>query len=292
MNRRNDSKGVSDETDDLLGMLGLTEYEEQSLERLLELGRTTAPDLAEATGVPRPRIYEALDDLADAGYVEVIPGRPKQFQPKPPDEILDTAVETRRQQFTSYRQEVERARERFLSTFQPVYEQADEDTSPTEELFHVVSVGEPSERETRRLYADADDRVHVFTKSFDYFEAVEPAFADALDRGLTVRVLCLDPDQLSPENRRRQRDTVATVRGSYSEVQIRFAATKLPWRGTLADPSLAYDSGEAVLLVEEEEIPLYKRQAAVTDNHSFVAGLDRYFDLTWHHDTVETDPYG
>ena len=282
---------MGDETDDLLGMLALTEYEEESLKRLLELGRTTAPDLAEATGVPRPRIYEALDELADAGYVEVIPGRPKQFQPKPPAEILDTAVETKRQQFTSYRQEIERARERFLATFRPMYDQADEDTSPTEELFHVVGVGDPSERETRRLYFDADDRVDVFTKSFDYFEAVEPAFADALDRGVTVRVLCLDPEHLSAENRRRQRETVATIRESYHSVQIRFAATKLPWRGTLADPSLAYDSGEAVLLVEEEEIPLYKRQAAVTDNHSFVAGFERYFDLTWHHDTVEADPY-
>lgn len=31
------------------------------------------------------------------------------------------------------------------------------------------------------------------------------------------------------------------------------------------------------------------RQAAVTDNGSFVAGLSRYFDLIWEHESTETD---
>lgn len=282
---------MSDDTHELFDVLGLTEYGERSLAKLLELGRTTAPDLAEATGIPRPRIYGVLDDLADDGYVEVIPGRPKEFQPKPPEQILDNAVESRRQAYVDYRKEIDRVREAFVEEFRPLYERADDDTSPTEELFHVVDVGEPSERETRRLYAEATDQIDVFTKSFAYFDAVEPAVADALERGLRLRVLFLAPDHLSEENRPVQRDTVERLRESYPSVRTRFAGTRLPWRGTLADPSLDYDSGEAVLLVEEEDIPLHKRQAAVTDNASFVAGLQRYFQLTWDHDTLSTDPY-
>ena len=67
---------------DLLEHLGLTEYEGTALTKLLELGRTTAPDLAEATGIPKARIYGVLDSLADEGYVKIIPGRPKVYQPK------------------------------------------------------------------------------------------------------------------------------------------------------------------------------------------------------------------
>ena len=282
---------MSDDTHELFGILDLTEYGERSLAKLLELGRTTAPDLAEATGIPRARIYSVLDDLSDDGYVEVIPGRPKKFQPKPPEVILDNAVETRRQAYVDYREEIDRARDSFVEEFRPLYERAEETTSPTEELFHVVDVGDPSERETRRLYTEATDRIHVFTKSFAYFDAVEPAVADALDRGLEIQVLFLDPAHLTAENRPVQRDTVETIRETYPSAQTRFAGTRLPWRGTLADPSLDYDSGEAVLLVEEEEIPLHKRQAAVTDNASFVAGLQRYFELTWEHDTLSVDPY-
>ncbi|WP_280537287.1 helix-turn-helix domain-containing protein [Halopenitus sp. POP-27] len=276
---------------DLLETLDRTEYEERALERLLELGRTTAPDLSEATGIPKARIYGVLDELADAGYIKVIPGRPKQYQPKPPAAILDRAVENRRQSYESYRAEIESVREEFLETLGPLYERASEDISPTEELFHVVDVGDPSEAETRSLYRDAAERVDVLTKSFEYFESVEPAVADAIDRGRDLRVLFLDPSFLSAENAAVQERTVARLRDDYPDVAVRFSATRLPWRGTIADPSMAYDSGRAVLLVEEEEIPLHKRQAAVTENPSFVAGLERYFQLTWEYDTLETDPY-
>ena len=276
---------------DLLDTLELTEYEERALERLIELGRTTAPDLSEATGVPKARIYGVLEELGNAGYVKVIPGRPKQYQPKPPAEILDRAVENRRQSYETYRSDVEEIREPFLEVFGPLYERASEDISPTEELFHVVDVGEASERETRALYGEAAERVHVLTKSFEYFDAIEPAFTAAYERGCELGVLFLDPSFLSAENAGVQERMVERLRGGYPDVALRFSATRLPWRGTIADPSLEYDSGRAVLLVEEEDIPLHKRQAAVTGNASFVAGLERYFDLTWEYDTLEEDPY-
>ena len=69
---------MSNDSERLFSLLELTEYEEAALEELLVLGRTTAPDLAEATGIPKARIYGVLDTLAEAGYIKMIPGRPKQ----------------------------------------------------------------------------------------------------------------------------------------------------------------------------------------------------------------------
>lgn len=279
------------DTSDLLDMLSLTEYEEQALNRLIKLGRTTAPDLSEATGIPKARIYGVLDELADAGYIKIIPGRPKEYQPKPPEEILDRAIENERQGYESYKQTIENNREEFLATFRPLFEEGSTEVSPTEELFYVVDVGEPSESETRTLYHEAEDRIHVLTKSFEYFDAVEPAVEDALDRGCTVKVIFLDPEFLEPSNREIQESIVERVRDEHPAIDFRHSATRLPWRGTIVDPSMDYDSGQAILLVEEKDIPLHKRQAAVTENGSFVAGLDRYFELTWEHDTLDTDPY-
>ncbi len=54
---------------------------------------------------------------------------------------------------------------------------------------HVVDVGEPSERETRRLYDDADETLRVITNSFAYLDNVERALAAALDRGVDVSML-------------------------------------------------------------------------------------------------------
>jgi len=271
-------------------LLGLTEYEATALAELLSLGRTTAPNLAEATGIPKARIYGVLDALSDRGFVKVIPGRPKQYQPKPPAEILDRAVENRRQEFDSFADEIEDAREEFLAEYRPRYERASEDIRPAEELFHVVDVGEPSERETRRLYHEADERVHVVTKSFEYFPDVEPAFEDALERGIDVSVLFLSPEYLSPENRRLQRGLVEDITTTYPEVEARFSTGKLPFRGTITDPSMDYETGTAILLVEEEEVPNHMRQAAITENGSFVAGLKRYFDLIWEYESERDRP--
>ncbi|MFC6733692.1 TrmB family transcriptional regulator [Haladaptatus sp. DYSN1] len=279
---------TDDDATRLLDRLDLKEYELTSLYHLLSLGRTTAPNLAEATGIPRARIYSVLEELGDKGFIKIIPGHPKQYQPKSPQEILDRAAENERQRFESYRTSLDEIRDEFLATFEPRYERASKDITPTEELFWAVDVGEPSETETRQLYQDATETVYVLTKSFEYLSNIEPALAAAIDRGVTVRVLFLDPAHLSAENRVVQRERVATLAESFPEVSVRFSDEKLPWRGTFIDPSMEYDSGRAILLVEEVDVPLHMRQAAVTDNGSFVAGLKRYFDLIWTYESVES----
>ena len=268
--------------------LGLKEYESDALRELFSLGRTTAPNLAEATGIPKARVYGVLDSLAEKGFVEEIPSRPKKYQPKSPSQVLDRARENRRQEYEGFVDEVEKMREEFVSTYGELYESASDDITPTEELFHVVDVGEPSERETRRLYHDAEDEAKILTKSFEYLDSVESALTDAVERGVSVRVLFLHPRHLEDENVGVQEDRVERVTEEHPGVRARFSDELLPWRGTLVDPSMEYESGEAVLLVEEKDVPLHMRQAAVTDNASFVAGLSRYFDLIWEHESTET----
>ena len=280
---------MSDAPTDLLERLGLTEYERTALSELLTLGRTTAPNLAEATGIPKARIYGVLDELAEAGYIKEIPGRPKEYQAKPPADLLDRATENRRQDYESFRQDVEGMREAFLEEFGPRYESASEAITPTEELFHVVDVGDPSETETRRLYHEAEEHVYVITNSLAYLDAIEPALADAVDR-VPVDALFLHPDQLAPEKRAVQADVVERIHEDYPGMGIRYSTGKLPWRGTFVDPSMDYRGGEAILLVEEPDVPNHMRQAAITENGSFVAGLKRYFDLIWDHESVGEYP--
>ena len=279
------------DTKESLDVFNFTEYEAQTLAGLIELGRTTAPDLSEATGIPKARIYGVLAELGDAGYIKIIPGRPKEYQAKPPESILEQAIENERQAYASYKQRLEQHEDEFLETLKPLYDAEGSEVSPTEELLYIVDVGDPSERETRTLYREATDQIHVITKSFEYFDAVDPALRDALDDGRIINVLFLNPILLSPANRDVQRDIVDRIRTDYPAIDLRFSATRLPWRGTIVDPSMAYESGQAIFLVEETDIPLYKRQAAVTDNSSFVAGMNRYFELTWEHDTLDDDPY-
>jgi len=277
---------------DLFSLLDLTEYESDALEELLLLGRTTAPDLAEATGIPKARIYGVLDALAEAGYVKMIPGRPKQYEPHEPAAIAERAVENRRHAYERFREDVEAVEEAFVDEYAPVRNRGVDELSPTEDLFHVVDVGEPSERETRRLFREAEEAVYVLSKSFGYIDAVRPALRDAIDRGVSVDVLLLNPASLSSENRRRQAEIRASLAESFPDVSVRVSDRELPWRGTFADPSLSYESGQGLLMVEQEEVPNHHRQAAVTENPSFVAGMWQYFDLLWRHESVPADHEG
>ncbi|WP_299263756.1 TrmB family transcriptional regulator [Halorientalis sp.] len=281
---------MTDEAVGLLDRLGLTEYEATALRELLTLGRTTAPNLAQATGIPKARIYGVLDSLSDRGFIKIIPGRPKEYQPKSPEQILDRAEENRRQEFEGFVQALENVRAEFLAEFQPRFERASEDITPTEELFHVVDVGQPSERETRQLYHEATAQVRIITKSFEYFDSVRPAFENAIERGIDVDALFLHPDLLEAENRPVQADIVEQLRTEYPAVDLRFSSEQLPWRGTVVDPSMDYEAGRAIILVEEKDVPLHMRQAALTDNGSFVAGLQRYFELVWEHESVADYP--
>lgn len=282
MNDRSDA-------DRLFEYLGFGEYETTALKGLLTHGRSTAPNLAEATGIPNARIYDVLDELADRGFIKVIPGRPKEFQPKSPAEILDRAVENRQQQFESFRAELDDIRSTFLEAYEPRYQAASEDISPTEELFQVVDVGEPSEAETRAIYRDAEDTLNVMTKSLEYFESIQPALSEAAERGVDIEMLFLHPDHLSEHNAEIQREVLRELNSEFPSVGVRFSEQPLPWRGTLADPSMNYETGIAIVLVEEKDVPLHMRQAAVTENGSFVAGLKRYFDLVWQYESADVD---
>ncbi|WP_436344711.1 TrmB family transcriptional regulator [Natronorubrum sp. FCH18a] len=275
---------------ELLQRLNLKEYETTALAHLLSAGRTTAPDIAEATDIPQARVYGVLDSIADCGFIEVIPGRPKQYQPKSPEEILERAKENRRQRYEDYCTEIEDLREEFLEEFGPLYERADGDVTPTADLFHVVDVGNPSETETRQLYRNASEEVFVITNSFAYFDDVEPAVTGALEDDVSVSVLFLEPRKLPREKAAVQADVVDRLAVDFPEIEYRFSEELLPWRGTFVDPSMEYDSGKAIFLVEETDVPDHRRQAAITENGSFVAGMKRYFDLIWEYESLETRP--
>lgn len=67
--------------------LGLSEYAARTLVALSALGRATAREVSESSSVPRTRVYDAVDELADHGLVTVEGTDPKVFVPTSPDRI-------------------------------------------------------------------------------------------------------------------------------------------------------------------------------------------------------------
>lgn len=269
-----------------LRQLGLQEYHAKALAYLMKLGRSKAPDISRESKIPKARIYEVLEDLVDMGYVELFSGRPMEYASKSPEDILRSKLDNKRMEYESAQQQVQDIREDFISSLDPVFNEGISD-NPRTMLLRIVRVGESSERETRLLYEEAKKEIAIISKVLEYLPKLEENLTKAAERGVRVRVLLLSNEQLSDDSKRVRENITARLMERVPGVEVRLSNNRQPLRGSIIDPSMDYDGGKALILVEERGTPLYLRDAAVTENPSLVAGLYKYFNAAWEH---EADP--
>ncbi|NWF95309.1 MAG: TrmB family transcriptional regulator [Candidatus Thorarchaeota archaeon] len=79
---------VSEATLKALKQLGLTEYEVQAYVTLVDGGKMAASDISTVSRVPFSRIYDVLGRLEARGFIQVSRGRPTQYLPKAPSEVM------------------------------------------------------------------------------------------------------------------------------------------------------------------------------------------------------------
>lgn len=278
---------VSENQINLLRELGLKEYHAKALAHLLELGESKAPELSSASGVPKARIYGVLDELGDRGLIEVKPGRPTKYIPKSPEEIVERTVQNKKAEKEREIEKVKSLEEDLKTEFKPLYESSVEKSRKP--LLKTVSVGDPSERETKLIYQEAEEEINIITRSMEWLPTVEEPLLAAADRGVEIKIIFLEPERLEDEDRPVQEESIKTLREDLPEVEMKYSNFRLPLRGSIIDPSYDYTTGKAIFLVEERGVPLKLRDAAITENPSLVAGMKRYFDLIWEYDSSEIE---
>ena len=67
--------------------LGVSGHAAQTFCALVQMTHASAGELVRKTGIRDSKIYYALDELADKGFVEVQPGKPKTYRVVPPKEV-------------------------------------------------------------------------------------------------------------------------------------------------------------------------------------------------------------
>jgi sugar-specific transcriptional regulator TrmB len=72
---------------------GFSEYEAKAYTAVVGLGRGTAREICEISGVPQGRIYTVLHALADRGFVEVEEGSPAFYLAEDPAELFSAIKE-------------------------------------------------------------------------------------------------------------------------------------------------------------------------------------------------------
>lgn len=269
----------------LLRQAGLKDYHAHVVSHLLALGEAKAPELSQMSGVPRARIYGVLRELANQGLIEVRPGWPAIYKAKPPDEILRRLILNRRAEMQREIEVLQRLRGEFKRILSPLYNVAFRRSRRP--LVKILSVGRASEEETRLMYREAKKEINIVSRAMEWLPKVKRELIKASARGIKVKILLLKPDLLKKKDLRIQRNVLQTIKKDVPRAEVRYSQFSLPLRGSIVDPSYEYKSGKAIFLVEERGVPLVLREVAVTDNPSLVAGMKRYFDLIWDHESTE-----
>jgi HTH-type transcriptional regulator, sugar sensing transcriptional regulator len=74
---------------EVLGKVGLTQYEARAYIALVARGVGDAATLASAAGIPRTSAYKVLESLAAKGYAKPTGGKPILFRPTPPLDVAE-----------------------------------------------------------------------------------------------------------------------------------------------------------------------------------------------------------
>lgn len=156
----------------ILREAGLSPYQADAYVTLLELGSISASDLATASGVPGPRIYDILRGLEDEGYVVTYNQDRLYARANDPAEALAN-LRTR------------------VSRFEAAIEEVEDRWQQPETHEHEVTILRRFEtvfEQTKRAIREADHYALLAVTPPQFVE-LRPALRDAHSRGLHVQIV-------------------------------------------------------------------------------------------------------
>jgi len=265
----------------LLG-LGFTEYQANLLSYLILMGEGTASQLKEITGIPSTKIYETLNELATIGIIQERTGRPVAYTALSPKRIMDNLLEYRQKTFDKDMKELRKIVKDFTKTLTPIHEKGL--IEKRQKLLRIVKIGRASETETVSAIRRAKKEIYIISKVLEYLPKIIDDLAKKIEKGVQVKILLLDPNKLNDESQAIQQSIITLLLSRFEDnITIRFAYS-VPLRGTLIDPN---NEGTTIFLAEEIGIPLFMREAAISENTNLVQALKLFFDLIWEHHSTE-----
>ena len=266
----------------LLIEMGLNTYQASVLTVLLHLGESKATILSKVSNVPSARIYDVLDELVKMGLVKVRPGRPALYSPVSPEDIASSIVSWNLEEMRRRIKVIEDLGKRFVEAASKIYLKGRRGLV-RRPLIRIVSVGDVSEEETRKLYNDAREEILIFSQAFEYFPRVSKELLDAVERRVRVKVILKNPEKMEEDKGIVQRKILSLIKKRLGDrVELRFA-DDVPLRGCIIDPET---DGKAIFLVEEVGVPFEFREAALTSNPGLVRALSLMFNLLWSNSRV------
>jgi len=172
-----------DELTEILEDAGLSPYQAEAYVALLGLGTASATDVADASEVPDPRIYDVLRDLESKGYIETFQQDSLTARAHDPQGVLESL----RSQSTKYLDAASDIEERWNEP-----EMTDHEVSIVKRFDTVL-------KRAKELISSAEQQIQLGVDT-EQFRALRPELAAAHDRGVNIKLsICTTPGDDIPD---------------------------------------------------------------------------------------------
>jgi sugar-specific transcriptional regulator TrmB len=217
------------------------------------------------------------------GLVGIMPGRPALYSPRPPEDIASTLVSLSMNELKQKLRTLEDYAKDLVENSNKIYLKGEKGV-PRVPLLRIVSVGEVSLEETKKLYDSAENEIQILSRAMEYFPEVVEELRQATERNVSLKIILMNPNSMEPEDRKKQAKVLQNINEALEKrVKIRFTE-EIPIRGCIVDPE---KGGKALFLVEDPGVPFFLREAAITSHQSVVRGLALMYNLLWKHKTTK-----
>jgi|GEM_PF-1448479 sugar-specific transcriptional regulator TrmB len=158
--------------------LGFTEYQAKVFSALTYIGPSGASEISRASGVPRTKVYEILEELVNKQVVEYRRGRPTVYRALPPFTLTKILTQT----YLRSAQRVERLLE----------EQWKKGNQAKEELVWTVRGEEAIKRKLSELLVNAKRSIFILeVYPPSYITSLRSQLKSACNRGVGVKAVCV-----------------------------------------------------------------------------------------------------
>ncbi|QIB73871.1 TrmB family transcriptional regulator [Halogeometricum borinquense] len=170
------------ELQDALEDAGLSQYQAEAYNALLQLGAASATELADACAVPTARIYDVLRDLETKGYIETYEQDSLRARACDPETVLEDL----------------RSRATMLEAAADEIEDRWEAPEVDRHMLSIVKRFETVFQRAASIIREAENEVQLSVTA-DQYEELKPALREAFENGAIVKVsLHTDPERDGP----------------------------------------------------------------------------------------------
>ncbi|MBI4214432.1 TrmB family transcriptional regulator, partial [archaeon] len=191
----------------LLRRIGLNQYESRVYLALLGYGSTTASELSDLAGIPRPRTYDVLEKLHKKGFVSEQPGRPAKFRASSVSEAFSSLKEAKSRELKKQLVDIEKIKgelEGHAKTLEPT------PGTGSEDMVWVLKDGENIKSKISSLIENAQKLIMISTTPSglkNKLSTYEDTLRSAKKRGVKIHIVAA-PQELQLEKQAKQLGTI------------------------------------------------------------------------------------